>query len=99
MEKKAMKGVENKLACGTFLMIYINLLLAVQIITGFEIITNVIVLCVLGIVGLPGIFFIGNKLSKGYNEENNNDKVYFIIIILLIGLCLFLAYSLSKTRT
>jgi hypothetical protein len=94
-----MKGVDNKLACGTFIMIYFNLLLTVQIITGFEIIANVIIFSVLVIAGLPIIFFIGNKVSKGYDKDNNNDKVYYIIITILIGLFLFLVQSLAEKYT
>jgi uncharacterized PurR-regulated membrane protein YhhQ (DUF165 family) len=91
-----MKGVENKLACGTFVLIYLNLLLTIQLITGFEIIGNVTVLIILGIFGLPVIFFIGHKASESYDEENNNNKIYYVIIIILIGVCLFLSYLLSE---
>jgi hypothetical protein len=88
-----MKSVENKLACGTFFMAYLDCLLIWQLITGFEIIKYSNIFFIL--LGLPLIFFLGNRCSKNYDEDNNNNKLFYIIIIILIGICLFLGYRIA----
>jgi hypothetical protein len=93
-----MKSIDNKLGCGTLFMAYVDCLLIIQIIIGIEIVTNLWLILIMGLIGFPIIFFIGNKLSKNYNEEDNGNKFFYLIITLLIGLCALLGYYIAINR-
>jgi hypothetical protein len=84
---RKIKKVHNRLACGVIGIIYFNTLILIQMIFGLNVCAETNLKFII-LIGLPIIFILGNKLSKGYNRNDNDDNLFYIIILLL-GMILF----------